>query len=66
MKAQKKVEEIYESLKKAFDSEPDEKQEQLKAFMEKLEGKEVPEHIMKVIDEEIKRFMQMDKMHMEA
>ena len=34
--------------------------------MEKLEGKEVPEHIMKVIDEEIKRFMQMDKMHMEA
>ena len=34
--------------------------------MERLEGKEVPEHIMKVIDEEIKRFMQMDKMHMEA
>ena len=34
--------------------------------MAKLEGKEVPEHIMKVIDEEIKRFMQMDKMHMEA
>ena len=34
--------------------------------MDKLEGKEVPEHIMRVIDEEIKRFMQMDKMHMEA
>ena len=27
VKAQKKVEEIYESLKKAFDNEPDEKQE---------------------------------------
>ena len=34
--------------------------------MSKLEGKEVPEHVMKVIDEEIKRFMQMDKFHMEA
>ena len=34
--------------------------------MDKLEGKEVPEHIMQVIDEEIKRFMQMDNNHHEA
>ena len=33
--------------------------------MDKLEGKEVPEHIMKVIDEELKRFSQLDKMHSE-
>ena len=34
--------------------------------MDKLEGKQVPEHIMQVIDEEIKRYMQMDKNHHEA
>lgn len=34
--------------------------------MDKLEGKEVPEHIMQVIDEEIKRYMQMDNNHHEA
>ena len=34
--------------------------------MDKLEGKEVPEHIMQTIDEEIKRFMQMENNHHEA
>lgn len=63
--AQQKAKEIYTSLKQVFEAEPDEKKEQLKTFMDKLEGKEVPEHIMKVIDEELKRFSQLDKMHSE-
>jgi ATP-dependent Lon protease len=33
--------------------------------MSELEGKEVPEHIMKVIDEEMKRFVSMEKHHSE-
>ena len=39
LKAQKKVQEIYESLKAAFETESDEKQKKLKHFMDKLEGK---------------------------
>ena len=53
-------------MKAAFDNESDEKQKQLKHYMDKLEGKEVPEHIMQTIDEEIKRFMQMENNHHEA
>lgn len=56
-KTQKKLEEIYESLKKHFTSEKDEKQEMVKMFLKELEGKTVPDHIMKVINEEIQRFL---------
>lgn len=55
------MEEIYESLKKHFTDEKDDKQDQVKQFFKELEGKEVPEHIMKVINEEMQRFIQMDK-----
>lgn len=48
-------------MKATFDATPDEKQEQLQTFMSKLEGRVIPEHIMKVIDEELKRFSQLDK-----
>lgn len=56
-KTQKKLEEIYESLKRHFSSEKDEKQEQAQTFLKNLEGKIVPDHIMKIINEEINRFM---------
>ena len=52
-KTQKKLEEIYESLRKHFTNEKDDKQEQVKDMMKHLKGKEVPDHIMKVINEEI-------------
>ena len=32
-----------------------------KTFLKNLEGKTVPEHVMKVINEELNRFMSMDK-----
>lgn len=64
-KTQKKLEEIYESLKKHFTPDKDEKQEQVKALMAELEGKIVPEHVMKVINEEIQKFIQMEKNHSE-
>ncbi len=64
-KTQKKLEEIYESLKKHFTNEKDEKQEQAKQFLKNLEGKTVPDHIMKVINEELNRFLNMDKHHSE-
>ena len=44
-------EEQLEGLKNyESDQEKDEKQEQAKAFLKNLEGKVVPEHIMKVIN----------------
>lgn len=52
-KTQKKLEEIYESLKKHFTNEKDEKTETVKELLKQLEGKVVPEHIMKVINEEV-------------
>ena len=66
VKTQKKLEEIYESLKKHFTNEKDEKQETVKAMLKELEGKVVPEHILKVINEEIQRFLQMEKHHSEV
>ena len=62
-KTQQKYTEIYESLKAYFNQEPDEKQQLVKQFLKDLEGKDVPEHIMKTINEEMQRFLQMDKMH---
>lgn len=64
-KTQKKLEEIYESLKRHFTNEKDEKQEQAKVFLKNLEGKTVPDHIMKIINEEMNRFLGMDKHHSE-
>jgi ATP-dependent Lon protease len=60
------LEEIYESLKKHFTNEKDEKQETVKAMLKELEGKVVPEHILKVINEEIQRFLSMEKHHSEV
>ena len=62
-KTQQKYTEIYESLKAYFNQEPDEKQQLVKQFLKDLEGKDVPEHIMKTINEEMQRFLQMEKMH---
>ena len=64
-KTQKKLEEIYESLKRHFTNEKDEKQEQAKTFLKNLEGKTVPDHIIKIINEEMNRFLAMDKHHSE-
>lgn len=64
-KTQKKLEEIYESLKKHFSNDSDEKQNQVKELLANLEGKTVPDYVMKVINEEIQRFMQMEKHHSE-
>ena len=65
-KAQKKLEEIYEQLKRHFTNETDERVEQVKRFRENLKGKAVPEHISKIIEEEINRFLQMEKQHSES
>jgi ATP-dependent Lon protease len=59
------LEEIYESLKKHFTNEKDEKQETVKELLANLKDKVVPEHIMKIINEEISRFLQMEKHHSE-
>ena len=37
----------------------------MQEFLKCLEGKAVPDHIMKVINEEIKRFLSMEKHHSE-
>ena len=52
-------------MKKHFSSDSDEKQQQVKQLLDNLEGTTVPENIMKVIDEELKRFMSMEKHHSE-
>jgi ATP-dependent Lon protease len=44
-------------LKKHFTDEKDEKQEIVKELMGHLKGKDVPDHIMKVVNEEIQRFI---------
>lgn len=48
-KATEKLQSIYESLKNLFESDKDEKNIQVERFKKNLEGKNVPEHIMKVI-----------------
>mmetsp|Transcript_19194 Transcript_19194/g.29401 ORF Transcript_19194/g.29401 Transcript_19194/m.29401 type:complete len:203 (+) Transcript_19194:849-1457(+) len=64
-KTQKKLEEIYESLKSHFSKDTDEKQVQVKQLLDNLKDKTVPDQVMKVINEEIQRFMQMEKQHSE-
>lgn len=54
---QKKLEEIYENLKKQFSNDSDEKQQNIKNLMDNLKGKTVPEEVMKIINEEMQRFM---------
>lgn len=65
-KTQKKLEEIYENLKRHFSKDKDEKQETVNAMLKNLEGKQVPDHIMTVIKEEIDRFLSMEKYHSES
>ena len=60
------MEEIYESLKKHFNKESDERQDVAKELLKRLEDRHVPDHIMKVINEEMQRFLQMDKNHQES
>jgi Lon-like ATP-dependent protease len=64
-KTQKKLEEIYTSLKENFNQGKDEKQEAAKTILDNLKDKVVPEHIMKVINEEMQRFIEMPKEHSE-
>jgi Lon-like ATP-dependent protease len=65
-KATEKLYSIYENLKNFFDKEKDEKKIQIERFHKNLEGKTVPEHILKIINEEIERFNSMDKHSMES
>ena len=53
-------------MKSVFESEKDEKNIQVERFWKNLENKTVPEHIMKIITEEIDRFQSMDKHSMES
>mmetsp|Transcript_13182 Transcript_13182/g.22348 ORF Transcript_13182/g.22348 Transcript_13182/m.22348 type:complete len:438 (+) Transcript_13182:948-2261(+) len=64
-KTKRKLEEIYESLKQYFAKDSDEKQQHVEKLLENLKGKSVPEYVMKVINEEMQRFMQMEKHHSE-
>lgn len=65
-KATEKLRSIFESLKNMFEQDQDEKQIQIERFKKNLEGKIVPDHIMKIIKEEMERFMSMDKHSMES
>jgi Lon-like ATP-dependent protease len=65
-KATEKLQSIYESLKSLFENDKDEKLIQLERFKKNLEGKKVPEHIMKIIKEEFERFASTDKHSMES
>jgi Lon-like ATP-dependent protease len=65
-KATEKLHSIYESLKTMFESSKDEKNVQVERFKKNLEGKNVPEHIMSIITEEMDRYMSMDKHSMES
>lgn len=47
-KATEKLQSIYESLKNIFETDKDEKKIQIERFKKNLEGKTVPDHIMKV------------------
>lgn len=47
-KATEKLQSIYDSLKNLFESDKDEKNIQMEKYKKNLEGKLVPEHIMKV------------------
>ena len=48
-KATEKLRSIFESLKNMFEQETDEKNIQIERFKKNLEGKIVPEHIMKIM-----------------
>ena len=50
-------------MKQHFTKGDDEKQTMMKELMENLEGKQVPEKVLKVINEEMKRFATMEKHH---
>lgn len=65
-KATEKLQSIYESLKNMFETDKDDKNIQMERFKKNLEGKIVPDHIMKVIKEEMERFLSMDKHSMES
>ena len=64
-KTQKKLEEIYESLKQYFVKGDGGQQAIVEKLMKSIEGKAIPDKVMKVIEEEMQRFMEMDKMHPE-
>lgn len=65
-KATEKLRSIFESLKHMFEQDQDEKLIQMERFNKNLEGKIVPDHIMKIIKEEMERFMSTDKHSMES
>lgn len=65
-KAQKKLEEIYESLKQHFTKKGDERMVQVEKFKKNLEGKIVPDHILKIVEEEINKYMMLDIGHSES
>ena len=56
---------MYENLKKHFSTDSDEKQKHVKKLLDNIGDKTVPAEVMKVIDEEIQKFMQMEKHHSE-
>lgn len=53
--------EILNLVKNKLGHDKDEKETLKAKFMKNLEGKKVPEHIQKVIDEEMEKFMMTDK-----
>jgi Lon-like ATP-dependent protease len=65
-KATEKLHSIYETLKGMFETGKDDKNVQIERLKKNLEGKTVPEHIMKVITEEMERFMSTDKHSMDS
>ena len=65
-KATEKLQSIYKTLKEMFEDGKDETNMQIERIMKNLEDKNVPDHVRKVIEEEIARFKGMDKHSMEA
>lgn len=52
-------------MKKHFSTDSDEKEKHVKKLLDNIKDKTVPAEVMKVIDEEIQKFMQMEKHHSE-
>ena len=46
-----------------FNQGKDERQEAIKELMKNLEGKDVPDYVMKIINEEMNRFATLEKHH---
>lgn len=65
-KIHEKLQSIYQNLKSMFETDKDDKNAQVEKYKKNMEGKTVPEHIIKVYKEELERFVSTDKHSMDS